>query len=409
MDQHLTLGVVATSRKPDERRLPIHPAHLERIDPDLRARIFLEHGYGERFGVSDDAARAAGRRPALARGAPRASATSSLLPKPLPEDLADAARRARSLWGWPHCVQDREMTQLAIDRRLTLIAFEAMNHWTGDGALQPARLPQEQRAGRLLLGAARPAAASGSTGDYGRRLRAVVIGFGATARGAVTRAEARSASTTSTVLTHRGVAAVAVADPLGADRALRPRPGRPAPHARARPSAGRVPLADVPRRARHRRQLHAAGHRRAADVRRRTTTWRASGPGTPDRRRLLRRGHGLRVGPADDVRRADVHGRATTSTTTPSTTARRTCGTPPPGRSARRCCPYLRDRDGRARRRGTPTRRSAGPSRSATASSRTRASCPSRAARRPTRTRSALSLTRPPPTSSTRSAMRSRK
>ena len=62
------------------------------------------------------------------------------------------------LWGWPHCVQDREMTQLAIDRRLTLIAFEAMNHWTVDGVGRAARLPQEQRARRLLLGAPRPRA-----------------------------------------------------------------------------------------------------------------------------------------------------------------------------------------------------------------------------------------------------------
>ena len=57
--------------KPDERRLAIHPAHLERIDPVLRRRLFLERGYGERFGFSDDAPRAAGRRPALARGAAR--------------------------------------------------------------------------------------------------------------------------------------------------------------------------------------------------------------------------------------------------------------------------------------------------------------------------------------------------
>ena len=46
MDE-LTLGVVATSGKEHERRLPIHPRHLERIDADLRRRIFLEHGYGD--------------------------------------------------------------------------------------------------------------------------------------------------------------------------------------------------------------------------------------------------------------------------------------------------------------------------------------------------------------------------
>ena len=49
----LRLGVLATSRKADEKRLPIHPAHLERIDDDLRAAIMLEHGYGERFGIPD--------------------------------------------------------------------------------------------------------------------------------------------------------------------------------------------------------------------------------------------------------------------------------------------------------------------------------------------------------------------
>ena len=34
----------------------------------------------------------------------------------------------------------------------------------------------------------------------------------------------------------------------------------------------------------------------------------------------------------------DVHRGRQRRATTPSTTARRTCGTPPPGRSARRCC-----------------------------------------------------------------------
>ena len=37
------------------------------------------------------------------------------------------------LWGWPHCRPGTELTQLAIDKRLTLIAWEAMNHWTPTG------------------------------------------------------------------------------------------------------------------------------------------------------------------------------------------------------------------------------------------------------------------------------------
>src|SRR6185369_8804254 len=48
---------------------------------------------------------------------------------------------------------------------------------------------------------------TGSTGDYGRRLSAVVIGFGATARGAVTALNAHGINQVA-VLTSRGVAAV---------------------------------------------------------------------------------------------------------------------------------------------------------------------------------------------------------
>jgi len=49
----LTLGVIHRTSKENERRLPIHPDHLDRIDADLRAKMYLEHGYGEDFGVAD--------------------------------------------------------------------------------------------------------------------------------------------------------------------------------------------------------------------------------------------------------------------------------------------------------------------------------------------------------------------
>jgi alanine dehydrogenase len=93
--------------------------------------MILEHGYGERFGYSD-----AQLAPLVGRMASRdqlvAQADVVLLPKPQPQDLAEL-RDGQTLWGWPHCVQDRAITQLAIDKKLTLIAFEAMNHWASDG------------------------------------------------------------------------------------------------------------------------------------------------------------------------------------------------------------------------------------------------------------------------------------
>ena len=49
----LKLGVIGQTGKENERRLPIHPDHFDRIEADLRARIYVERGYGEHFGVSD--------------------------------------------------------------------------------------------------------------------------------------------------------------------------------------------------------------------------------------------------------------------------------------------------------------------------------------------------------------------
>ncbi len=200
----LALGVIGSSAKENEHRLPLHPDHLPHLDADLRARITLEHGYGARFGVVDEAL---GEHVAgfASRAELLADSDVVLLPKPQHEDVASMST-GQVLWGWPHCVQDRELTQLAIDRRLTLIAFEAMNHWTGDGAvgLHVFHKNNELAGYCSVLHALELA---GLTGDYGRRLSAVVIGFGATARGAVTALNAHGVHKVA-VLTNRGVAAV---------------------------------------------------------------------------------------------------------------------------------------------------------------------------------------------------------
>jgi alanine dehydrogenase len=195
---------MSRSQKENERRLPIHPLHFERIEADLRQRIYLERGYGERFGIRDEqlAPFVAGLRD---REELIAECDVVLLAKPLAEDLGEL-REGQVLWGWPHCVQDEKLTQMAIDRRLTLIAFEAMNHWTTSGAfnLHVFHKNNELAGYCSVLHALE---LIGSTGDYGRRLRAVVIGFGATARGAVTALNAHGVHDVD-ILTQRGVTAV---------------------------------------------------------------------------------------------------------------------------------------------------------------------------------------------------------
>ncbi|HSG67180.1 MAG TPA: hypothetical protein VK994_00640, partial [Bacteroidales bacterium] len=50
----LTLGVIGTSRKEDEKRVPIHPDHLVRLSPEIRKQLIFENGYGKPFGLDDD-------------------------------------------------------------------------------------------------------------------------------------------------------------------------------------------------------------------------------------------------------------------------------------------------------------------------------------------------------------------
>jgi alanine dehydrogenase len=237
--ERLSLGVLGTSRKEHEYRLPIHPLHLDRVDADLRPRIFLERGYGQRFGVPDEQL-----APLVGGICPRAELIAArdviLLPKPTLDDIVEL-RHGQVLWGWPHCVQDGAVTQLAIDRRLTMIAWEAMNHWTADGGFgvhvfhknnELAGYCSVLHALQLL----------GTTGDYGRRMRAAVISFGATARGAVIALNGLGVSDV-TVLTQRDATAVASPIPsvlMGQFERTEPGSGRTL----AMKRAGPVPLAE---------------------------------------------------------------------------------------------------------------------------------------------------------------------
>ncbi|MCW2711701.1 MAG: alanine dehydrogenase [Marmoricola sp.] len=234
----LRLGVIGSSSKENEHRLPLHPEHLGRIPPELQGLITLEHGFGRRFrrsdaDLADSVAGFASREEILAES------DVVLLPKPQHSDL-EAMRPGSVLWGWPHCVQDPVLTQLAIDRGLTLIAFEAMNHWTVDGSvgLHVFHKNNELAGYCSVLHALE---LTGSTGDYGRRLTAVVIGFGATARGAVTALNAHGVHQVA-VLTNRGVAAVGA--PIHSVRIRQFDHDPEAPHlSHVITDGGRVPLA----------------------------------------------------------------------------------------------------------------------------------------------------------------------
>lgn len=178
----LTIGVIGTSRKTDERRYPIHPDHLKRIPEQLRKQLIFEQGYGEAFNVSDAqiAALTAG---VASRSDILTQIGTVIIAKPVLADLQEL-REGGTLWGYVHCVQQREITQAALDRKLTLIAFEDMFVWSPQGNVgRHTFYKNNEMAGYCAV--LHALQLKGIDGHYGDQRKTIIFSFGAVSRGAI--------------------------------------------------------------------------------------------------------------------------------------------------------------------------------------------------------------------------------
>ncbi|MGB5510333.1 MAG: N(5)-(carboxyethyl)ornithine synthase [Woeseiaceae bacterium] len=178
----LNMGVIGTSKKIDERRVPIHPDHLRRLPETVRRRLIFEEGYGERFELSDaDMAKRSGG--VASRHELLAELGAIILNKPMLEDLEEL-KEGGILWGYPHCAQQRPITQAAIDRRQTLIAFEDMFVWSPDGAIgRHTFYKNNEMAGYCAV--LHALQLKGIDGHYGNQRKVIIFSFGAVSRGAI--------------------------------------------------------------------------------------------------------------------------------------------------------------------------------------------------------------------------------
>lgn len=183
MSNFLTLGVIGSAFKENERRVPLHPEHFPQIAEELHSSIYFEKGYGDRFGL-DNSALEADFAGVMSRDDLFKKCDVVLLPKPTEQDFP-SFRDDLILWGWPHCVQGEPITQVAIDKKMTLIAWEAMHGWNRDGSWGYHTFHKNnEMAGYCSV--LHALSLAGFTGHYGKPNRkAAVISFGSTARGAV--------------------------------------------------------------------------------------------------------------------------------------------------------------------------------------------------------------------------------
>jgi len=179
---NFTLGVIGTSKKEDERRFPIHPEHLPRIPAAIRRQLIFEEGYGMPFGITDSeiAAQTGG---IASRHELLADLGSVIICKPVLADLLDL-RQGGTLWGYAHCVQQRDITQAALDRKLTIIAFEDMFVWAPNGQMgRHTFYKNNEMAGYCAV--IHALQLKGIDGHYGNQRKVIIFSFGAVSRGAI--------------------------------------------------------------------------------------------------------------------------------------------------------------------------------------------------------------------------------
>ncbi|WJG08600.1 N(5)-(carboxyethyl)ornithine synthase [Aliiglaciecola sp. LCG003] len=176
------VGVIGTSKKEDERRYPIHPDHLPRIPESLRRQLVFEQGYGEPFGITD-AEIAVLTGGIASRHDLLAEIGTVIVAKPVLADLQEL-REGGTLWGYAHCVQQRDITQAAIDRKQTLIPFEDMFIWSPSGNIgRHTFYKNNEMAGYCAV--IHALQLKGIDGHYGNQRKTIIFGFGAVSRGAI--------------------------------------------------------------------------------------------------------------------------------------------------------------------------------------------------------------------------------
>lgn len=178
----LNMGVIGTSKKEDERRVPIHPDHLNRIPEHIRRQLIFEKGYGVPFNIDDE--EISEQTGGIAtRSEILSDIGSVIIAKPVLSDFEEL-KEGGILWGYPHCAQQRSITQKAIDKKLTLIAFEDMYVWYPDGHIgRHTFYKNNEIAGYCAV--IHALQLKGIDGNYGNQRKVIIFSFGAVSRGAI--------------------------------------------------------------------------------------------------------------------------------------------------------------------------------------------------------------------------------
>lgn len=116
-----TVGFVK-STKENENRRAVFPEHLEKIEHT--SQLYFEIGYGEALGFSDADYQAYGAN--IVTKAEALTKDVICDPKIGDADYLNDLAEGTTLFGWIHAVQNKAVTDILVDKKMTGIAWEDM-------------------------------------------------------------------------------------------------------------------------------------------------------------------------------------------------------------------------------------------------------------------------------------------
>ena len=173
----MKVGIIHTSNKKKEKRYPVHARQLTELNPEHLHKIIFEEGYPGLETLPKDLVKTAKREDIFNE------VDLVILHKPVPDDYL-YFREHQILWGALHCVQTPSIVDLAINKKMTLIAFEQMLTPNEDGKDQSIFYRNREVAG--VASVVHSLSLIGMTaGLYGNKKKVAVIGYGSTGKGAI--------------------------------------------------------------------------------------------------------------------------------------------------------------------------------------------------------------------------------
>lgn len=118
-----TIGFIISEMENEERR-GILPKHIELIKN--KKQIYIEEGYGDVLGLSDEDYKKAGVNVVSRAEALKQDIICDL--KIGRANYLDQLSAKQTIFGWVHAESNEELTQLLMDKELTVIAWEEMYH-----------------------------------------------------------------------------------------------------------------------------------------------------------------------------------------------------------------------------------------------------------------------------------------